>query len=318
MKMMQMILHLFDHFEIEYFTSGDLLVSSCPVHNGDNPSAFNININSNSPHYGTWFCNTKKCHETHRRDVIGLIQGILDKKKKHSYNDVIKFCQNFNEKTPITKKVKIKTVTVDTNKYPRNLVRKNLIMPAKTYLDKGFSEQILDEFDIGVCLNPKAEMYNRVVFPVYDNADKYMIGCVGRTLNDNYTKWRNKKGFNKSAHLYGLNKAIDYIKKTSTVILVEGQGDVLRMHQAGIRNCVGLFGSKMSGLQEFALQTLKLKNIIVATDNDEAGLACREDIEEKLKDIYNVTHFISTKNDFQDMEVEEIKKNFKDKVEKLA
>ena len=38
-------------------------------------------------------------------------------------------------------------------------------------------------------------------------------------------KWLHSKGFRKSI-LYGLNIASQYIKESSSVILVEGQGDV--------------------------------------------------------------------------------------------
>lgn len=315
--MMRKILHLFDFFEIKYFCSGPLLVSSCPVHDGDNPMAFNINIDENSPYYGKWFCNTKKCHEVHDSNIMGLIEAIIH--NKDIKKDIKSFCKDFDSKTNLTKTIKpLKIKSQETQKkIDRKTVRKHLIFPAQKYLDLDFSEDILNEFDVGICLNPKAQMYNRVVFPVYDEDDIYMVGCVGRTLNEDYSKWKNKQGFNKSQYLYGYNKARQYVKHESIIVLVEGQGDVLRMHQAGINNSVGLFGSKISDFQEFIIQTSGAQKIVIITDNDEAGEKCRKDIRKKMEQNYEIIDLYSTKNDIQDMSVEQVKNHIKRKIDKI-
>ena len=65
-----------------YQTSQDLIISSCPVHCGDNPNAFNININIDSEWAGKWFCNTHHCHEKYDDDLYGLVEALLNKKNK--------------------------------------------------------------------------------------------------------------------------------------------------------------------------------------------------------------------------------------------
>ena len=48
---------------VRTYKSGDILVSNCPIHAGDNTTAFNINVNVDSEFCGKWFCNTKGCHK---------------------------------------------------------------------------------------------------------------------------------------------------------------------------------------------------------------------------------------------------------------
>ena len=181
-------------------------------------------------------------------------------------------------------------------------------IPDWFYLERKFSPEILNEFDIGFCDNPKAEMYNRSVFPVYDDTDTYLVGCIGRTTNNNQVKWKNQSGFNKASRLYNIGKALPEIKKTKSIIVVEGQGDVLKMWEAGAKNTVGLFGCSMSDSQEFMIQKTGALTVYILTDNDQAGEKARSKIQEKMKNLFNVRHvFTKSTKDVGEMEIDEIK-----------
>ena len=158
-------------------------------------------------------------------------------------------------------------------------------------------------------------MHKRIVFPIYDENDEFMIGCTGRTICDDPRKWVNQKGFNKSNFLYNYGKAMDHIKRTQTIILVEGQGDVIRLWEAGIKNVVGMFGSKISDSQEFLIQKTGVSNIVIAADNDEAGKACTGDIIERLKYLFNISILKLSKNDIGDMSIDEINQFIKPQIE---
>ena len=81
-------------------------------------------------------------------------------------------------------------------------------------------------------------MSGRVVVPIYDENNNY-VACIGRAVYQNMQpKWLHSKGFKKSSYLYGYNVAKDDIMKKGTIVLVEGQGDVWRMHEAGVTNTV--------------------------------------------------------------------------------
>lgn len=336
MKLMRKIFELFEFFEIdEYYESNNLLVSKCPVHDGDNLSAFNINIDdSNEEHYGKWFCNTKSCHENKPgKDILSLVWMLLEKKnnKEMKFPEVIKFCKNFCSDIAIDESnVSIRSHDVldkllrinarkisknNTLRINRDTVRSRLIFPAKFYIDRGFTEDALNEFDVGLCINPKSQMHNRVVFPVYDENDEFMIGCTGRTTCNDNRKWINQKGFNKSNFLYNYGKAIEHIRTKDTIILVEGQGDVIRLWEAGIKNAVGMFGSKISDSQEFLIQKTGVSNIIVITDNDDAGNHCYNDILERFKYLFNIRKIDLLKNDVGDMTVQEINDTIKNQIE---
>lgn len=336
MKLMRKIFELFEFFEIdEYYESNNLLVSKCPVHDGDNLSAFNINIDdSNEEHYGKWFCNTKSCHENKPgKDILSLVWMLLEKKnnKEMKFPEVIKFCKNFCSDIAIDESnVSIRSHDVldkllrinarkisknNTLRINRDTVRSRLIFPAKFYIDRGFTEDALNEFDVGLCINPKSQMHNRVVFPVYDENDEFMIGCTGRTTCNDNRKWINQKGFNKSNFLYNYGKAIEHIRTKDTIILVEGQGDVIRLWEADIKNAVGMFGSKISDSQEFLIQKTGVSNIIVITDNDDAGNHCYNDILERFKYLFNIRKIDLLKNDVGDMTVQEINDTIKNQIE---
>jgi DNA primase len=52
--------------------------------------------------------------------------------------------------------------------------------------------------------------------------------------------------FPKKYFLYGLNQAIEHIRKQNYAIIVEGQSDLLSMHSQGFRNTVATMGSALS------------------------------------------------------------------------
>ena len=54
----------------------------------------------------------------------------------------------------------------------------------------------------------------------------------------------------KHKSLYNYDKALVRSLETATLFLVEGQGDVWKMYEAGVTNCVGLFGKDISNKQK--------------------------------------------------------------------
>ena len=138
---------------------------------------------------------------------------------------------------------------------------------------KKFSAEALDVFDVGECKDSQQPMFGRVVVPIYDELDNYS-GCVGRTTKEvskSNPKWKNSKGFSKSANLYGFNVTAEHILSYGIAIIVEGQSDVWRLYEAGLNMAVGIFGSSLSDRQLIALEKSGAFNLVVLTDYDEAG-----------------------------------------------
>jgi DNA primase len=120
-------------------------------------------------------------------------------------------------------------------------------------------------------------MSGRVVVPVYDEDYNY-VGCVGRAIKEHLKpKWLHSQGFKKNV-LYGLNIAKEEIMNTGSVVLVEGQGDVWRLHEAGIANAVGIFGCSLNEDQLILLEQSGAMNVVILTDYDDAGNGAAEQI----------------------------------------
>jgi 5S rRNA maturation endonuclease (ribonuclease M5) len=194
----------------ELKSNGKMLAGCCPIHDGDNTTAFNLYPEGD--HYrGNWKCRTHNCEKTFKASIIGFIRGVLSNKKlnwqKHgdqtvTFQDTIEFIEAFLgkdiSKIKISKKELekrtfssiIKNITSETNaqedasKITRNIVRKSLVIPCEYFIKRGFDKTILDTYDVGLCDKPDKEMFNRAVVPVYDYDYKYVIGCSGRSIFD--------------------------------------------------------------------------------------------------------------------------------------
>ncbi len=122
---------------------------------------------------------------------------------------------------------------------------------------------------------------NRIMFPLYNHFGK-AVGFSGRILPDlekpeigKYVNSPETPIFNKSKLLYGLHKTKDSIRKTRSVVLVEGQMDFLMAYQDGVKNLAATSGTALTGEH---LKTLKrlTDELVFFFDNDEAGLNAAE------------------------------------------
>lgn len=314
----------------DFYRAGDKLIMNCPIHQGDNVSAFNINVDPESNFYGRWFCNTRKCHSEFSNDVVGFVQGCREKMGvRCSFVAAIQFLQefcrgiegDFNVREVLDDNVVrflTRTKLKKENQISRNKVRESLLIPSDYYQNRGFSPQVLDELDVGLCTREGSPMFNRVVFPVYEEDNVTMIGCVGRRTDEvKDCKWINSKGFNKANHLYNYNKAAPRVKDRRAIILVEGQGDAMRMYEAGIINTVGLFGCSITDGQEYLLQKSGAWDIIIATDNDPAGIDAYDKIQFRLKNLFNIHRLEVPTKDIGDLTVQEVNSIIKPQIRKF-
>ena len=112
---------------------------------------------------------------------------------------------------------------------------------------------------------------NRLMLPVID-ARGDVIGFTSRVMDDSQPKYLNTPEtaiFKKRNILYGIN----YAKKTKrpNLILVEGNIDVITMHQAGFDNTVATMGTALTEdhIQQLGRYT---KELVLCLDNDAAGV----------------------------------------------
>lgn len=221
----------------------------------------------------------------------------------------------------------------------REVARKTLEIPSKYFITRGFLSETLDRYDVGLCNNPNKEMYNRAVAPIYDNDYKYIVGCTGRSINPQcsncktyhdqndacpddtlkwkFPKWKHNADFKSQNYLYNFWFAKEYIKKNHTVVLVESPGNVWRLEEAGIHNSVAMFGSFLSDRQKICLDASGAMNLVILTDNDEAGKMAAEKIKQKCQNTYRTYTPTIPKADIAEMTIEEINQTIKPIIENL-
>ena len=315
---------LLDLFGVEYLRQYDRITCACPIHEGaDNPQAFTITMEDK--YFGCWRCWTHGCEEKFLHTPIGLIRGLLSsrKGKEVPFQEAVNFSLEFvsssvEDLAKESHDFKVEKVTIPSDPLKnrhipdramtRKTVRNSLSRPVKYYLNRGYSEDTLDKFDVGICSDSSKQMNGRIVVPVYDDNHEYMVGCVGRaqTETSNGFKWVNSKNFNSGLYLYGYWLAKDKIRETKTVILVEGQGDVWRLYEAGIGNAVGMLGASLSDGQARILETSGAFNVVVLTDNDDAGVKAKKSVGKKCERLFHLVFPEFSKEDIGEMSVNEI------------
>jgi DNA primase len=76
--------------------------------------------------------------------------------------------------------------------------------------------------------------------------------------------------YHKGSHLFGANLARVYATRAGEVIVCEGYTDTIALHQAGIRNAVGLMGTALTAEQVSELSRMA-HTVLLALDADSAG-----------------------------------------------
>jgi 5S rRNA maturation endonuclease (ribonuclease M5) len=180
--------------------------------------------------------------------------------------------------------------------------RQKIKVPSQYYLKRGYSKEILERYDVG-------EAGDRVVVPVYNMEYEGVIGSTSRSIHDQCTqcklwhspaeqcpskkkfgefihaaKWFNKN-FDKGNSLYNLwhNQTKKAIEKHGRVIIVEGPGDIWKLEEAGIHNCVAMYGVELSDSQTMLLYEHFVHQVALLLDNDKAGKYAIDILQDRLK-----------------------------------
>ena len=111
---------------------------------------------------------------------------------------------------------------------------------------------------------------NRLMLPVIDVRGD-VIGFTSRVMDDSTPKYLNTPEtaiFKKRSILYGLNYAKN--TKRPNFILVEGNIDVITLHQAGFDNTVATMGTALTE-EHVKMLSRYTKELVLCYDNDNAG-----------------------------------------------
>jgi DNA primase len=115
---------------------------------------------------------------------------------------------------------------------------------------------------------------DRVMLPVLDR-QKRPLGYSSRLLDPEakdrkYVNSPDSPLFHKKENLYGLHAALDAIRRSGVAVVVEGNFDVMSLHEAGIAEAVAPMGTALTAEQVGALARLA-RRVVVVFDGDEAG-----------------------------------------------
>jgi DNA primase len=141
---------------------------------------------------------------------------------------------------------------------------------------KGYTEQELKDSGLVTVSQKNGNLFDRfrdrLMFPIIDVRGN-VIGFGGRIIkkDDNAAKYLNSPEtmiFNKRKNLFGMNLAKK--SKQGYLILVEGNIDVVALHQYGFDNAIASLGTSLTE-EQAALMTRYTDQIVLIYDGDKAG-----------------------------------------------
>lgn len=142
---------------------------------------------------------------------------------------------------------------------------------------KGYKKE--DLFEAGLSILKRGEVFDfftdRIIFPLFDHRAN-IIGFSGRildSLSNIKSKYINTKEtlvYHKGNTFFGINIAINDMKKEDRVIIMEGEFDVISAYQQGIKNAAAVKGTALTENQ-LNLISRFAKRISLCFDADSAG-----------------------------------------------
>ena len=307
---------IINYFDIEHNRDGDNIFMCCPIHEGsDNPNGLSISTTRKQ-----WRCWTRGCHEHYGTDVFAFIRGVIEKREgKASFSDALSLvCKLYNinsdqcvlqeekhHESELRAMVNIFNREIEEDEYC-SFDRIKTSGVSKYFEARGFNSATLKHFGIEDCNDKRSKMYQRSIIPVH-SSDGTQIGFIARSTKDYILpKYIYSEGFKKSQHLYNHHRAIKSGLDRSCLFIVEGQGDVWRLHEAGVENCIGLFGRDISRHQQSKLLRSGITTLVILTDNDQSGRESKVNIKRNLSRMFDLRFPKMTKKDIGEMSKEKI------------
>lgn len=303
--------------DLKDHVSGKRLLGSCPFHE-QRTGSFNID-----PVKGRFHCYSCGRHG----DLIELVEEVEGLSKKDAIHKLaLEAGIEPETKTAPTEQQKQeqrlkKAFSAAQDAYSQGLWAKD--SPGLHYMrNRGVSDDTLKEFEVGfspasyskavsaavqksgvsikealdfnvLAKSSKGNVYDpmfgRVVFPIYSEK-QHLVGFGGRIIDkdSDVAKYKNTSSFQKGAFVFGLKQAVPHIRRSGKAIVVEGYMDVLAMHQAGFKNCVGTMGTAITTAQLHSIRK-HCPCIIFLMDGDSAGqTATMQALDRAIKAGFNV------------------------------
>jgi len=294
--------------DIDLQKKGANYVGLCPFHNDTEPS---FTVSPEKHMYKCFSCNEG-----------GNIITYLQKKRHMSYQDALEYLGGklglkVTKKKVVPKNSEHYALEAARDYFYTCLSTLKPGKPGREYLEeRGYSLEIAQEYHLGYAdqdvellkksLDSKIEeekqfskyeieslkLYNeygtpfknRFIFPIHDDEDR-VVGFTGRSLlktqDPKYYNSPESSVFHKREVLYNLNVAKKYLSD-KTIIIVEGNFDVLAFAKLGIKNVIAIMGTSFTREHALLLKKYKVRNIILCLDQDRAGIKATLEVGDEL------------------------------------
>lgn len=265
---------------------GDQLFGPCPLHGGDNPSAFRVHLQRN-----LWHCFTA-CGGG---DTIELVRRIHE----CSHSRAARYLHRL-----LTHGLPSQTLATQPHKCSsfRPFTRTIELNPELPFLQKGkrIRPSIARYFEAG-STQCSPFLKNSAAVRLHDIQGRPLGYCARLLLADQiarFGKWRFPKYFPKAHILYNAHRAEPF--RHHGIILVECPWAVMRLCQAGLPNAVSLLGTQLFKDQIDWLA--KAPGILLLLDGDQAGRHASARIAKSLSSLTTVyTHLLPDNKEPEDL-----------------
>ena len=210
---------------------------------------------------------------------INIGTNISVSNKKDEYFDIYSTANKFYQNSLFTNLGKNAIEYLDKRHIDKDTIKKfgiglsiQKVSLTEYLINKKYSIDKL--VDVGLTNENGHDIFiNRIMFPIYDLSGN-PVAFSGRIYNTKDTaKYVNTKEtdkFKKGKILYNYHIAKEYLKKNDSVIIMEGQMDVIRASTVAIDNCIATMGTSLTREHKSIIRNMA-NNVILCFDGDAAG-----------------------------------------------
>jgi DNA primase len=274
--------HILGHYGIrtQLRTVGSYRLSGCcPIHHGDNPNAFHVDLKRNLFHCfthcggGSIFDFVMKMEHMDFYPAARKIWDIFypSSSQRFNFNSI----HSTSTDTPFL--LRHLHLNLTDNLLCRPGVPILKLQITHPYLKKrNISPSLALSFHMGYCKH--GIMKDRIAIPIMD-IEQYIVAYAGRAVNDNQSpRYLFPKNFKKSQNLFNIQSINP--KSNKPVFLVEGFFACIHIVKVGF-DAIALMGTSVSSHQLLLLKETR-RPYILMMDGDEAGRKATPIIEYKL------------------------------------
>lgn len=227
-------------------------------------------------------------------DKIGISVGsnVIKSEKKDKYFEIYNYASKFYQNSLFSTLGKNAIDYLDNRKIDKDTIKKfgiGLSMQKTSLTEYLLSKNYtLDELiTAGISNDNGSDIFiNRIVFPIYDLGGN-PVAFSGRIYNtkdtSKYINTKETNKFKKGKILYNYHIAKEYLKKNDTIIIMEGQMDVIRASTIGIDNVIATMGTALTKDHKNIIKNMA-NTVILCFDGDAAGEKATNAAIELLED----------------------------------